>query len=254
MKNILVLIGYLIFFHSCTAQVNGIKGYATNTNPIKDSLMFERFDFELDKNDYNGYTRTIDSYNKYGANGYYDLKNNAAFNPNNGVKDIFYHVSPPAPFFHSIWFEYYQNGNIKEKGNLAGFNSGIPVSKWRYYDENGKFVKEIDEEKKFGLWGFNKVLDVLNKDKVINLETGKNRDADKLSFNFKADTKIWTVKVFKKLKSKMVDEYYEYLFDGNTGKYTRNLYERYNINAADMPDLPPLKNSKTNVLKRKNEE
>ncbi|MDV4024417.1 hypothetical protein CMT52_08730 [Elizabethkingia anophelis] len=234
-----------MLFTACNAQTNIVKGYETDKSTIKDSLMFEKFNFDLFNSKYSNFKK---------ENGYIKLSDGTLFEAFKSSEDIYNFVIPPSPLFYTLIFYYYQNGNLLSKGKKAGFNDLVKIGKWCYYDENGKLTKEIDEEKKFGLWGFNKVLDVLDKDKVINLETGKNRDADKLSFNFKKETKIWTVKVFKKLKSKMVDEYYEYLFDGNTGKYTRNLYERYNINAADMPDLPPLKNSKTNVLKRKNGE
>ncbi|WP_407497365.1 hypothetical protein [Elizabethkingia anophelis] len=211
--------------------------------------MFEKFDFDLDASNYAGYEYADDSYYNYGANGYYKLKNNGAFNPGNYKEGPGYYVIPPSPAFNSISYTYYKDGKIKVTGKIAGFNSGIKIGIWKFYDETGKLT-EVDEDKKFGLWDFNKVLAVLDKDGVINLKTGKNREFEKLQFFFDKDKKEWKVKVFKKNINVIVEEYWEYLFDGNTGKYTRDWYERYNKNAEKDMDLPSLKNSKTNKYKK----
>ncbi|WP_407475507.1 hypothetical protein [Elizabethkingia anophelis] len=230
----------------CKAQTN--KNYPKT--PINDSIMFEKFDFNLDVNNYAGYEPAPESYYTYGGNRFYKLKEGGAFSPyNGGYPYISYIVIPPLPGFYSIRYGYYQNGLLEKQGSIAGFNSGIKIGKWKFYDETGK-VTEVDEDKKFGLWDFNKVLAVLDKDGVINLKTGKNREFEKLQFFFDKDKKEWKVKVFKKNINVIVEEYWEYLFDGNTGKYTRDWYERYNKNAEKDMDLPPLKNSRANKNKK----
>ncbi|WP_407480968.1 hypothetical protein [Elizabethkingia meningoseptica] len=251
MKNIVTILLCSIIFTACNAQTNIVKGYATDKSPVKDSLMFEKFDFDLYQRDYTGYERVGNSNYLYGSNLFYKLKKGeGVFYPEGDNNNFYYFIIPNKPAFYGYSYVYYKNGNIEIVGKVAGFANPIKIGTWRYYDENGNLTKTINEEEKFGLWGFNKVLDALDKDKVIDLKTGRNREAENLRFNFDKEKKIWTVKVFRKLKTKIVDEYYEYLFEGNTGKYTRNLYERYNLNAAEIPDLPPLKNSKANKKKQ----
>ncbi|WP_185097464.1 hypothetical protein [Chryseobacterium sp. FH2] len=212
--------------------------------------MFEKFDFDLDNTDYVGYEYAEDSYNNYGENGYYKLKTSGVFNPyNGGYPYISYTVVPSSTAFYSIRYTYFENGNLEKQGRIAGFNSGIKIGKWKFYDEIGRMT-EVDEDKKFGLWTFEKVLEKLDKDGVINLETGKNREYEKLNFFFDKDKKEWTVKVFKKEINEVTEEYWEYIFDGNTGKYSREWYERYNSKAEKDMNLPPLKNGKKRKSKR----
>ncbi|WP_407475506.1 hypothetical protein [Elizabethkingia anophelis] len=236
---ILLLIGLL----SCKSlQIKGDVG-------VTNSTMFEKFDFDLDASNYAGYEYADNAYYTYGANGFYKLKSGGVFSPYNGKSSIYYTFIPTAPAFYSVDYIYYENGDMRATGKSAGFSSGIKIGKWKLYDKIGK-VTEVDEDKKFGLWDFNKVLAVLDKDGVINLKTGKNREFEKLQFFFDKDKKEWKVKVFKKNISVFVEEYWEYLFDGNTGKYTRDWYERYNKNAEKDMDLPPLKNSRANKNKK----
>lgn len=54
MKNIILLTSFL-FLTNCTAQRK--KGYATNTTPMKDTIMFKKFDFELDRLNYPNFER-----------------------------------------------------------------------------------------------------------------------------------------------------------------------------------------------------
>lgn len=238
MKHIILLFSFLLLTN-CTAQRK--KGYATNTNPMKDTIMFKKFDFELHTLDYPDFERSGNRLK---------MKDGSLFRPfNGGYPDIFYYVVPSEPAYFSIKYSYYENGNLEKYGKYAGLNTYVKVGTWLHYDEIGRLQK-VDEELKFEKWKFNQVLDVLDKDGVIDLNTGKNRADDKLQFLFDKEKKIWTITVFKKRKSILVDEYWEYLFDGQTGKYTREWYERYNENAADMEDLPRLENSKKNKHKR----
>ncbi|WP_157757777.1 hypothetical protein [Elizabethkingia occulta] len=93
---ILLLVGLL----SCKSLQR--KRYVGVTN----STMFEKFDFELDANNYAGYEYADDSYYNYGANGYYKLKDNGAFNPGNYKEGPGYYVIPPSPAFNSISYIY----------------------------------------------------------------------------------------------------------------------------------------------------
>ncbi|ATL42177.1 hypothetical protein CMU69_18710 [Elizabethkingia anophelis] len=246
MKNVFFILGIFILFECCAQQKIIHK---STSNSINDSIMFEKFDFDLDANNYAGYEYADDSYYNYGANGFYKLKNGAVFSPYNGKSSISCTFIPAAPAFYSIDYIYYEKGNMRAMGKIAGFSSGIKIGKWKLYDESGK-VTEVDEDKKFGLWDFDKVLAVLDKDGVINLKTGKNREFEKLQFFYDKDKKEWKIKVFKKNINVIVEEYWEYLFDGNTGKYTRDWYERYNKNAEKDMNLPPLKNSRANKNKK----
>jgi len=146
---------------------------------------------------------------------------------------------------------YYENGNPKAYGKYASMQTKVKIGIWHYFDVNGKET-QVNEEAKLGKWTFNAILEVLHKDGVIDLYTGKNRDWNKLYIEFKNNNRKVAVIVFKERIDILIDTYYKYIFNCKTGKYTRKEYERYNENAMDMPTLPPLKNSKENKRKRKN--
>lgn len=250
MKNIIFLLLTLFALTSCTAQ--NTNAYKTTNNSINDSISFEKFNLELAKRDYESFEFVKNSYKLYGGNGFYKLDNGAAFSPGT----YSYKVITPFPYFNSYWYEYHTNTNLKEYGKIAGSNSGIQIGVWKYYDENGKLTKEEDEDRKFGSWSFEKVLEQLNKDKVIDLATGRNREANHLRFYFDEVKKLWKVKVFWKMKNEDVEKYWEYIFDSNTGKYTRDWYEEYIeeilLMMGDVKNhfMPPLKNSKQRKQKK----
>ena len=216
-----------------------------NKNSLKDTIMFEKFDFNLWNTRYKDFEKDP----KYGD--YYKLKDGSSFRPFYGGKGyIFYDVIPPLPAYYHYFYDYYENGNLKAYGKYAGMQV-VKIGVWHYFDENGKET-QVDEEAKLGKWTFNAILEVLHKDGVIDLYTGKNRDRNKLYIEFKNNNREVAVIVFKERIDILIDTYYEYIFNCKTGKYTRKEYERYNENAMDMPTLPPLKNSKKNKRKRKN--
>ena len=218
-----------------------------NKNSLKDTIKFEKFDFNLWDTRYKNFEKVSD--NKY--SGYYKLKDGSYFRPCNGSDgSVFYVVVPPLPAYYHYFYDYYENGNLKAYGKYAGMQV-VKIGIWHYFDENGKET-QVNEEAKLGKWTFNAILEVLHKDGVIDLYTGKNRDWDKLYIEFKNNNREVAVIVFKERIDILIDTYYEYIFNCKTGKYTRKEYERYNENAMDMPTLPPLKNSKKNKHKRKN--
>jgi hypothetical protein len=119
-------------------------------------------------------------------------------------------VTPPVPAFYQIFITYYANGNLKKYGKIIG-GGGIRIGIWEYYDEKGNKVKEVNEDEKFGKFGYNELLQFLHLNKYINLETGENRD--QLIIVFDEKDKKWGVNV--------TDIYYvtTYLvIDGETGK------------------------------------
>ena len=210
-----------------------------NKNSLKDTIMFEKFDFNLWNTRYKDFEKDP----KYGD--HYKLKDGSSFRPMYGGKGyIFYDVIPPLPAYYHYFYDYYENGNLKAYGKYAGMQV-VKIGIWHYFDENGKET-QVNEEAKLGKWTFNAILEVLHKDGVIDLYTGKNRDWNKLYIEFKNNNREVAVIVFKERIDILIDTYYEYIFNCKTGKYTREEYERYNENAMDMPTLPPLKNSKKN--------
>ena len=210
-----------------------------NKNSLKDTIMFEKFDFNLWNTRYKDFEKDP----KYGD--HYKLKDGSSFRPMYGGKGyIFYDVIPPLPAYYHYFYDYYENGNLKAYGKYAGMQV-VKIGIWHYFDENGKET-QVNEEAKLGKWTFNAILEVLHKDGVIDLYTGKNRDWNKLYIEFKNNNREVAVIVFKERIDILIDTYYEYIFNCKTGKYTREEYERYNENAKDMPTLPPLKNSKKN--------
>jgi len=218
-----------------------------NKNSLKDTIKFEKFDFSLWNTRYKDFEKDP----KYGD--HYKLKDGSSFRPMYGGKGyIFYDVIPPLPAYYHYFYDYYENGNLKAYGKYAGMQV-VKIGIWHYFDENGKET-QVNEEAKLGKWTFNAILEVLHKDGVIDLYTGKNRDWDKLYIEFKNNNREVAVIVFKERIDILIDTDYEYIFNCKTGKYTRKEYERYNENAKDMPTLPPLKNSKKNKrkIKRKN--
>ena len=54
-------------------------------NTLKDTLIFEKFDFELHKNNYKGY----DIDDEISLNGYYKLPEGGSFTAGNGLEEIY---------------------------------------------------------------------------------------------------------------------------------------------------------------------
>ena len=216
-----------------------------NKKSLKDTIMFEKFDFNLWNTRYKDFEKDP----KYGD--YYKLKDGSSFRPMYGGENYtFYDVIPPLPAYYHCFYDYYGNGNLKAYGKYASMEIKVKIGVWHYFDENGKET-QVNEEAKLGKWTFNAILEVLHKDGVIDLYTGKNRDWNKLYIEFKNNNREVAVIVFKERIDILIDTYYKYIFNCKTGKYTRKEYERYNENAKDMPTLPPLKNSEKNKRKRK---
>ena len=111
---------------------------------------------------------------------------------------------PVFPYFYLSYKEFYEHPNqpstIKEKGKYfgdidLGSNAGVKIGHWYYFDEKGKLIKEVDEDKKFGRFGYNEVLKFLDEKKDINLNTGEGRDKIKIDFynSDKSNKKLWKI-------------------------------------------------------------
>lgn len=128
----------------------------------------------------------------------------------------------PKHKYYRVVKEFYNNGSIKEKGLQFGYvNIGI----WEYYNEEGKLIKTIDEDKKFNPnFSYNDILDYLHERKTIN----KYRKWKKLDFNVNYDekNKIWWIRVYRPTKELSpegykIDNVREYSFD-----YKGNILEQ----------------------------
>jgi hypothetical protein len=162
MKKI-ILFASLLLLYSCKT------GLITNQEK-KGDYMFEKFDFNKLENDYKGYEDVENL-------GIYNLKDGSIVLPSYPN----WYTLPPKPAFYTIYKSYYKsNDGIKAKGKYFGeCHPGSTIMKigiWTYFDEQGKVIREEDEDKKFSAFGYNELLTFLDQEKVINLKTGKNRE------------------------------------------------------------------------------
>ena len=117
---------------------------------------------------------------------------------------------PPKPAFFTIYKTYYPNGFIKYKGNYFGHKTSM-TGVWEYYDEHGKLTHVINEDEKFGKFGYNEVLLFLHQQGNINIESGENRERFTLTYN--VEKKQWGVDVMN-----VSYQGTRYLIDGETGE------------------------------------
>ena len=96
----------------------------------------------------------------------------------------------PLFVFYQIFMEFHPNGYLSRKGKIMG-NGGVRVGEWRHYDETGQLIKTVDEDAKFGKFGYNELLLLLHKRGHINIETGAGREGLDISFN--SENKTWGV-------------------------------------------------------------
>jgi len=114
----------------------------------------------------------------------------------------------PRQAFFKILKTYYPNGYLKMKGKLLGGGLTI-VGEWEFYDENGQLTHVVNEDKKFGKFGYYELLLFLYQQGYIDLETGENRGV--ANFVYNVEKKQWTVDVF-------VGTWYSFTIDGETGE------------------------------------
>ena len=240
MKKIL----YFIFLGMMSCKnIQLIENYKIN-NFLKDTIMFEKFDFELDKMNYPNYERYYEGEEQQYLG--YKLPNGGSFIPNNGEEDIFYIVTPSPIAYYQDTYGYYKSGNIKNKGKYFGLRSNVSIGIWKFYDENGKLIKEVNEDAKFRFWTSDKILEILHNEGLINLRTGVNRNPDKFEVYFVKETQELVFEIFSKEVDVESESYWKCIFNCKTGVYSKKKYRRYNyiIRQNGYKDLPILKGSK----------
>ena len=90
----------------------------------------------------------------------------------------------------------------------------LPVGVWKIYDEQGELTEEIDHDKNYGKFDYNKVMLFLHKKGHINIETGKGREDLALAYNAKEN--LWDVTIWASENNKKLGCYYH--LDGDSGK------------------------------------
>ena len=120
----------------------------------------------------------------------------------------------PLPHFYQIYTGFHKNGNIERKGmQLIG---GMYIGVFEYYDENGNKIKEMNWDEIYSDYDYNKFLNILHNEGIINLETGGNRD--KITWiSYDNTSKIWTVEF---VYDETVGEGISYHVDFNTSPET----------------------------------
>jgi hypothetical protein len=193
----------------------------------KGNKMFEKYDLnkweEINK-EYKGKGKYEDVYY---------FKDGSQVNASNN--DVF--ILPPNPFFYVKNKEFYDNGFIKQKGKYFGrfdVNSySIKIEMWYEFDEKGNLIKETNEDIKFGKFGYNELLNFLDKKGEISLHSGKNRENLEVNFYFSntSGKKLWeaTINIGKphdELGNEgdlvSVQRIKSYYLDGNTGEIIKH--------------------------------
>jgi hypothetical protein len=211
MKKI-ILFASLLLLNSCKT------GLITNQEK-KGDYMFEKYDFNKLENDYKEFKIHEHSFSYIFKDGtYVDLFDDSII------------IFPPKPVFYSIQKEFYNNNFIKEKGKYLS-STNIKIGIWTYFDEQGKVIREEDEDKKFGAFGYNEVLAFLDHEGQINLRNGKDREKLEIYYDFSENSskKLWNVVVEKGKPysvpnldgmdgERMEQKVKTYYLDGNTGE------------------------------------
>lgn len=189
-------------------QIYGNK-VSDNIQIINDSIMGHKLNFELlDKYA----TRKWQMKDSIGEYIYYSWKfteNGVETHLSGSTRNGFsVWQTPPAPAFFKIYKEFYSNGYLKLKGKCMGSNTRVGL--WKYFDETGKLIKTVDEDAKFGKFGYNELLLFLHEQGHINIETGENRE--RTDFGYNTELKQWDVYT--------ISNYWitEYAIDGETGE------------------------------------
>ena len=146
----------------------------------------------------------------------------------------------PAADFYELQKSFYLNGMIKERGKLM---SRVAFGRREYFDENGKCIKIVDEDKKFGAVKREDIIQLLEKEGWFNRQTGENiitedsvlptdyklyRNMERyMSISFKRavidnqGNEIEPPKWFIEIDPCHRGEMTNYIVDGNTGKFEK---------------------------------
>lgn len=79
----------------------------------------------------------------------------------------------PSTDFQYVQKKFYPSGMLKQISYF--YQSNLKIGIWKYYDEQGNLLKEVDEDKKFekSKIKINDILKLLEKEGWINLKTGE---------------------------------------------------------------------------------
>lgn len=190
----LLICGYYYFANAQNRINDSIAANFFALNKINDTIMNgkENLDFEfLEKNSEKTPLPGINNYE-------YDLNieqedHSVLVIGGNFSTGFAEELIPPAPAFYKIQSEYYPNGQLKEKGKTIGERNCVRIGIWQFFDEKGNQIKEVNEDDKFGKFGYNELLAFLHLNKYINIETGENRN--KLKLRYDVEKKQWFVYV-----------------------------------------------------------
>ncbi|NRS88577.1 hypothetical protein HNQ02_001491 [Flavobacterium sp. 7E] len=211
MKKIL-FIATLLLFYGCKAVYI--------PKELKSNL-FDKFDY------YGNWNDESKSLDKFAFNTY--IYKEVEFDPNESNDASYIYIYPQKRQFYTIYAEYNKiNFNLKKRGNFFGEGTQgegsmhkLKIGIWYEYDYYGKLIKTIDEDKKFGKFGYNELLQFLDKEKEININKGVQRDNigkplfDVLfHYSDKSDKKLWLVIIYKPEDREYKNGYF---IDGNTG-------------------------------------
>jgi len=199
MKKIIIILGIIAL---------AAGGCKVNLTKNKDAMTMDKLDFELLEEKAQKHTVAGQNYFEYD---WTFTENGTETRVYGNKKDGFVMTQiPPNPAFFTIYKTYYPNGFLKYKGNYFGHKTSM-IGEWEYYDEHGKLTYVIDEDEKFGKFGYNEVLLFLHQQGNINIETGENREKFTLTYN--VEKKQWGVDVMN-----VRYQGTRYLIDGETGE------------------------------------
>ena len=126
---------------------------------------------------------------------------------NSGASEI---ITPPKPAFYKIRKGYLESTNTLEySGKIIG---GMRIGMWQFFDEKGKLIREVDEDKKLDGHDFQKALKFLVKEGWITIETGQGRE--RFSLDYEKD--VWYITIMSRPWNGNFETYYE--VDANTLK------------------------------------
>ena len=182
-------------------------GCKVNLTKNRDTMTMDKLDFELLEEKAQKHTVAGQNYFEY----------DWTFTENGTETRIFGNKrrgftmwqTPPKPAFFQIYKQYYPNGYLKLKGKCMG-NGITKVGEWEYYNEKGELTSKVDEDKKFGKFGYNELLLFLHQEKYIDIKTGENRE--RVSFGYDVEDKEWGVSITN--PSHWITEY---VINGETG-------------------------------------
>lgn len=128
-------------------------------------------------------------------------------------EDGYTEIRIPKNAYYEIYKEYYPNGVLKQKGSLFGEHTAIGM--WYFFDEQGNLAETVNEDEKFGKFGYLDVLDFLIKSSYVEKNTHKG--ILKINIVFSVEDLTWQIRVT------MPDyKINDYTIDGNTGEIKRH--------------------------------